>query len=73
LADKENPNVYAYTRELNGRKLLVLLNFTAQETSAKTDFDLSKAKVLIGNYKTPSTVGKLKPYEGVIFKIQGEL
>ncbi len=73
LADKENPNVYAYTRELNGRKLLVLLNFTAQETSAKTDFDLSKAKVLIGNYKTPSTVGKLKPYEAVIFKIQGEL
>jgi oligo-1,6-glucosidase len=27
LLDKDNPNVYAYTRTLNGKKILVLLNF----------------------------------------------
>ena len=69
LVDKDNPNVYAYTRELNGKKLFVLLNFKAQETLAKTDFDLSKAKVLFGNYSTPSIDGKLKPYEAVVFEL----
>ncbi len=69
LVDEENPSVYAYTRELNGNKILVLLNFTTEETSAKTDFDLGKAKVLIGNYPVPSTDGKLKPYEAVIFEL----
>ena len=27
LLDKDNPDVYTYTRELNGTKMLVLLNF----------------------------------------------
>src|SRR5664279_922712 len=30
LLDKDNANVYAYTRELNGRKLLILLNFKSK-------------------------------------------
>ncbi len=70
LLDANNESVYAYTRELNGRKLLVLLNF--KPTTAKTDLtgiDLSKAKVLINNYATPSTDGSLKPCESVIFEL----
>ncbi len=27
LLDKENPDVYAYSRELNGKKFLILLSF----------------------------------------------
>ena len=30
LLDQDNPDVYAYTRELDGRKILVLLNFRRQ-------------------------------------------
>jgi oligo-1,6-glucosidase len=70
LLDAKNESIYAYTRELNGRKLLVLLNFKPK--AAKADLagiDLSKAKVLINNYTTPSVDGSLKPCEAVIFEL----
>ncbi|MCY7345291.1 MAG: alpha-glucosidase [Pyrinomonadaceae bacterium] len=69
LVDEENPNVYAYTRELNGRKLLILLNFTEEESAAALDSDFQNVKVLLGNYSAPSIDGKLKPYEAVIFEV----
>ena len=34
LLDKDNPDVYAYTRELDGKKLLVLLNFKDHAANA---------------------------------------
>jgi oligo-1,6-glucosidase len=69
LVDAENSSVYAYTRELDGRKLLVLLNFKAHEAKVKTDIDLSAAKVLIGNYAESSTDKTLKPYESIVFEL----
>ncbi len=69
LLDKGNPNVYAYTRELNGKKLLVLLNFTNKPASANTGIDVSKAKVLIDNYADASMNGQLKPYESVVYEL----
>jgi oligo-1,6-glucosidase len=70
LLDKDNPDVFAYTRELDGKKLLVLLNFKNKIASVNTGVDLSKTKVLINNYPIASTDGKLKPYEAVIYQIQ---
>ncbi len=69
LLDKDNESVYAYTRELNGKKLLILLNFKDKEATVNTGLDLSKAKVILGNYSTPSADGKLKPYEAVIMEL----
>ena len=69
LLDEANESVYAYTRELNGRKMLVLLNFTDKEASANTGVEMSKAKVTLGNYETVSTDGKLKPYEAVVYEL----
>lgn len=70
LLDKENPNVYAYTREMNGNKLLVLLNFSKDTATANIDLDVSKAKVLIDNYSTTSQSKTLQPYEAVIYQLQ---
>lgn len=70
LVDKDNRNVYAYKRELNGRRLLVLLNFTKVVATIDTGFDLSRAKVLLGNYSAPRVSNRLKPYEAVIFELQ---
>jgi len=47
LVDSENKNIYAYTRELNGEKLLILLNFSSQKATVKTGLDTKKAKLLI--------------------------
>ena len=69
LLDKDNPDVYAYTREGNGKKLLILLNFKGVTASVKTGIDLSKAKVALGNYSSPSTNGSLQPYEAVISEL----
>ena len=69
LVDKDNESVYAYTRELNGRKFLILLNFKEKEASADTGLDVRKGKVLLGNYAAPSADGKLKPYEAVILEL----
>ncbi|WP_174842709.1 glycoside hydrolase family 13 protein [Spirosoma rhododendri] len=69
LLDAANPQVYAYTRTWEGRRLLVLLNFSAEPATATIDLDLSRATVLIGNYpsNTPST--EFRPYEAVIYDL----
>ncbi|WP_299289700.1 alpha-glucosidase [uncultured Mucilaginibacter sp.] len=69
LLDKSNPNVYAYTREYNGKKLLVLLNFKNKAAVVNTGIDLAKAKVLLGNYAEPAQDAKLRPYEAVVYQL----
>lgn len=69
LVDMENPSVFAYTRELNGKKRLVLLNFKSTTATVNTGMDLSKAKVLIGNYPNPVAGEALKPYEAIILEL----
>ena len=65
--DLPNESVFAYTREQNDRKLLILLNFTQNEATFNVEFDLAKAKVLFGNY--PAFDGQLKPYQAVILEL----
>jgi oligo-1,6-glucosidase len=69
LLDKDNPDVYAYTRELDDKKLLILLNFKSITGSVKTGLDLSKAKPVMGNYASPSKDGTLQPYEAIIYEL----
>ena len=69
LLDKANADVYAYTREWNGKKMLVMLNFKAKQSTANIGINLSKAKVLIDNYAVASTGTTLKPYEAVVYKL----
>ncbi len=65
--DLENESVFAYSRELDGRKLLILVNFKENEATVNVKFDLVNAKVLFGNYD--SFNGHLKPYQAVILKV----
>jgi oligo-1,6-glucosidase len=70
LLDKENTNVYAFTRELEGKKVLVLLNFSSKNATANTGLNISKAKVLIDNYGKTTKKGTLRPYEAVIYELK---
>ncbi len=72
LLDKDNPQVYGYTREMNGNKFLILLNFSAKQAAANTGIDVSKAKMLISNYNNSSNNGTntLRPYEAVVYELQ---
>ena len=80
LIDADNQDVYAYTRELDGQRVLVLLNFHAQAASIATGLDLRGAKRLIGNYAapgatiaqgnaTPVGVMPLRPYQAVLLEL----
>ncbi len=69
ILDAKNPNSYCYTRELNGKKILVMLNFKATTTKTELGIDFSKAKILIGNYPNPSKDGALNPYEAVVYQL----
>ena len=69
LLDKENPDIYAYTRELDGKKLLILLNFSNKTATVNTDYNIADAKVLIGNYTDVSLYKTLKPYEAIILEL----
>ena len=68
--DLPNRSVFAFTREFENKKLLVLLNFKTENATANLNLDLSHAKVLIGNYETPTPNANLRPCEAVIFEIE---
>ncbi len=70
LLDKDNPDVFAYTREQEGKKFLVLLNFTSKNATAKTGIDLTKATVAINNYGATIASETLKPYEASVIELQ---
>lgn len=72
---EENDKVYAYTRTLNGAKLLVLCNFTDEETCVDLPQDLHDytSELLIGNYERDEnnqTTQTLKPYEAVAYLLK---
>ena len=69
LLDNANPNIYAYTRESDGKKLLILLNFTAKIASVKTGLNFKNAKLLINNYGQCKPTENLRPYEAVIYEL----
>lgn len=69
LIDKNNPDVFAFTRELNEKKFLVMLNFRSKPVAVNTLIDVRKAKLLISNYKSAAVNGALQPYEAVIYEL----
>ena len=71
LIDKNNPSVYAYTREWDGKKMLIVLNFTAQNAALNIgNLDISKAKRLLGNYPGEAkNISALRPYEAAVYAL----
>jgi oligo-1,6-glucosidase len=72
LLDKQNPNVYAYSRELEGKKILVMLNFSDKIAQVKTGITAAKTKMLMDNYSKKNNVKnpfELRPYEAVIYEL----
>ncbi|MBL8093484.1 MAG: alpha-glucosidase [Anaerolineales bacterium] len=70
----EHDEIYAFTRTLDGERLLVVLNFTAKtpEFAAPTDLVYASAELVIGNY--PAEAGDvnrftLRPYEARVYRL----
>jgi oligo-1,6-glucosidase len=72
LLDHDNPNVFAYTRELEGKKVLILLNFTGNEAAFDLGFSTKHTTLILGNYpnKRSLTSNTLRPYESLILELK---
>jgi len=70
LLDKDNPNVYAYTRTSGNQKMLILLNFKSVIATVNTGLDLNNAKVLLSNYSNAKVSQKLQPYEALVLALK---
>jgi oligo-1,6-glucosidase len=74
VIDKDNEKVYAYTRTLSNKQLLVVLNFSSEPVSF--DLQLPKentASVLMNNLNVVNlrnSLLNLQPYQAVILRIQ---
>ena len=72
LLDRENPNVFAYIRELEGKKILILLNFSEKKSEFNIGVSTSKSKILLDNYTGTKNLKKniLRPFEAVIIELK---
>ncbi|MEP6615357.1 MAG: alpha-glucosidase [Ginsengibacter sp.] len=74
LLDKKNPDVYAYTRTLNNKKVLVVMNFSGKDVAFKIPATAGTAgTVLINNlpgFKIKSGTLNLNPYQAIIVRLK---
>ena len=74
LLDKNNKYVYAYTRVLDDKKILIILNFSDKNVMFNVPASVGKvSKVLINNladYKIKDGSFHLKPYQAIIVKLK---
>lgn len=72
LLCEDDKNIFAYVRELNGDKILVVCNFYEKEVEFKYDKDFKNAEILLSNYVDSSlSIDKLKlrPYEAIMYRV----
>lgn len=72
LLDKDNPSVFAYSRSLEGKKMVILLNFTEKESTFDLGFSIAKSEVILGNYPKSKSKNNniLRPYEALILEMK---
>ena len=66
----EDPDLYVYTRELDGHKLLVVCNFSESQREFFPDEEFREGTVLIQNNEGCDIFdGRLEPYEAYVLYI----
>jgi oligo-1,6-glucosidase len=72
LLDRENPEVFAYTRSLNGRTLMVALSFSPTGGRTAVPAGYAPGKTLISNLASSPVRGGdivLQPYQAVVLEL----
>jgi oligo-1,6-glucosidase len=74
LLDKENPDVFSYTRQLNNEKVLVVLSFSNNGGSFVLPKGMRLGDEWINNYSTKLNVSNnvitLKPWQAAVVKLK---
>jgi len=70
---EDDENVFAYTRELEDEKLLIVANFTSNKTTFQFTEKYEDATILLSNYEESGVQLdsiNLRPYEAIVYKIK---
>ncbi|WP_430509348.1 glycoside hydrolase family 13 protein [Gottfriedia solisilvae] len=70
---EDDENVFAYTRELEDEKLLIVANFTSNKTTFQFTEQYEDATILLTNYEASGVQLdsiNLRPYEAIVYKIK---
>ncbi len=73
ILDKNNEKVYAYSRTLSKKKILVLLNFSASLTKFEIPKTSGSLNILMNNIdyvNIKNNIVTLEPYQALIIKLQ---
>ena len=69
LIDAENENVFAYTRQLEGKTVVVAGNLTDKQSSLTLPFDIEEDAIKLHNYNSQLDSKSLKPFEAFVAEI----
>lgn len=70
--DESNESLYIYTKEHAGETLLVVCNFSKEQTDWKLPEEYATTVRIFGNFDETSLQGgkvELRPYEAVVYKV----
>ncbi len=73
LLDRDNPEVFSYTRALNGRTLLVALSFSTTGGRAAVPAGYTVGRTLINNLAASPVQGStlvMQPYQAVVMELR---
>ena len=73
VIDNGHSEIYAYTRILEGKRVLILLNFSDTKTIFEVPIEISNKRLVIGNYDVSgdenNLVFELKAWESRIYEV----
>lgn len=69
LVDADNEDVFAYTRKLDGKTVVVAGNLTDKSAQLSLAFEVDSEAIKLHNYDCPLNVASLKPFEAFVAEI----
>lgn len=69
LIDDANENIFAYTRKLNNKTVLVAGNLTDHVASLNLPFEVEPSQIKLHNYKNDLDITNMKPFEAFVAEL----
>ena len=69
LIDDANENIFAYTRTLNNKTVLVAGNLTDHVASLNLPFEVEASQIKLHNYKNDLDITNMKPFEAFVAEL----
>ncbi|MCI2876052.1 alpha-glucosidase [Staphylococcus hominis] len=69
LIDDANENIFAYTRKLNNKTILVAGNLTDTVASLNLPFEIEPSHIKLHNYKNDLEITNMRPFEAFVAEL----